>query len=104
MAAPRLGLALGLLTIHLVLLVFLAFCIWGESAEISLVTLTPFWKAVTNACRAALAGQVNLAIPVLIWILATFRREDRQAVIGHFETWRAREYQEDLRSSNRPNR
>jgi hypothetical protein len=75
---PRRGWALfwGLLGIHCFLLLFLAFCIWRESAEISLITLTPFWKTVVDAGREALAGQANLAAPVLIWILVTFRREN----------------------------
>jgi hypothetical protein len=77
---PRRGWALlwGLLAIHAFQLLFLNICILNESAELSLVS--PFWKEVTSRGRQALTGQVNLAIPVLIWLLVTFRREDRQAL------------------------
>jgi len=75
----RWALLWGVLGLHGFLLLFLGFCIWVDSAEISLVTLSPFGKAITGGCREALAGQLNLAVPVLIWILVTFRREDRLA-------------------------
>jgi hypothetical protein len=73
----------GLLGIHGFIVMFLGFCIWSESAEISLVTLTPFWKGAVNSGKEALVGQANLAVPVLIWILVTFRREDW---VGRFIT------------------
>ena len=73
----RWALLWGLFAIHVFLLLFVSLCIFGESAEISLVTLSPFWKAAIAGSRAALASQLNLAVPILIWILVTFRREDR---------------------------
>jgi hypothetical protein len=73
----RWALLWGLLAIHAFLLLLLKLCIFDESTEISLVNLSPFWKAATSACRDALASQTNLAVPILIWILVTFRREDR---------------------------
>lgn len=66
----------GLLGIQCFLLLFLAFCIWTESAEISLVVLSPFWKATATGVQEAVRDQFNLAAPILIWILATFRRGD----------------------------
>ena len=66
----------GLLGIHCFLLLFLALCIWTESAEISLVVLSPFWKAIAIAVQEVLKGQLDLAAPILIWVLATFRRGD----------------------------
>jgi len=83
---PRRGWAAlwGLLAIHGVIFTFLAFCIWNESAEVLLVTVDPFWKAVASGGKQALAGQVNLAVPVLIWLLVTFRREDRLGGLGQF--------------------
>ncbi|HEY3900143.1 MAG TPA: hypothetical protein VGM54_16160 [Chthoniobacter sp.] len=76
-ARRRWALLWGLLAIHVFLLLFLSFCIFGESAEISLVTLSPFWRTVISGCREAVASQLNLAVPILLWILVTFRREDR---------------------------
>ena len=67
---------LGVLCMHVVILLALRFIIWNESMEISLVTLPPFWKTISNGFRDALITQFNPAIPVLIWILVTFRRGD----------------------------
>ena len=67
----------GLLWIHAFILLFLGFCIWNESAEIGLVTLSPFWKSFANGLKEAVIAQLSLAISVLIWILVTFRRGDR---------------------------
>jgi len=46
------------------------------------VTLTPFWKHFADGLRDLLITQYNLAVPVFIWILVTFRGEDRRGPIG----------------------
>jgi len=69
------ALAFGMLAIHTFLLLFLAVAIWNESTEISLVSLTPFWKSAANEAKDMLVHQIGLA-PLLVWVLVTFRRED----------------------------
>ena len=66
----------GLFWIHLLLMLFLGFCIWNESAEIGLVTLSPFWKSFLNRFKEAELTQFAMAIPVTVWILVTFWRGD----------------------------
>ena len=66
----------GLLWMHAIILLFLWFCIWNDSREVSLVTLTPFWKHAANGLRDLMVWQYNLAIPVVIWVLVAFRIED----------------------------
>lgn len=74
----------GLLAMHCFIFTFLAFCIWNESTEILLVNVDPFWRTVASGGKEALASQFNLAVPVLIWLLVTFRREDRFGGLGQF--------------------
>ena len=78
----RWALLWGLLCTHIFILVFLGFCIWNESTEISLVMLTPFWKHFAGALKELMISQYNLVIPVVVWVLVTFRREDRFGSIG----------------------
>ncbi|MGB8354596.1 MAG: hypothetical protein WCD79_11950 [Chthoniobacteraceae bacterium] len=73
---------LGLLCIHFLILLSLSFIIWNESMEISLVTLSPFWKQISNGFRDVLVSQFTVAIPVLVWVLVTFRREDMIRILG----------------------
>ena len=70
------ALLLGALCSHGFMLLTLGVATWNEAMEIGLVTLTPFWKAVAVACKELLTRQITLVVPVLIWILVTFRRED----------------------------
>lgn len=70
------ALILGLVGIHGFMLLFLGFCIWDESTEIGLVTLTPFWKWIADGLRSELLAQFSMAVPVLAWVLVTFRRGD----------------------------
>jgi hypothetical protein len=70
----------GFLCLHCFMLASLYFMIWNESAEISLVTLSPFWKHTANGLGDALAAQLNIAVPTLIWILVTFRGTDWAAL------------------------
>jgi exosortase/archaeosortase family protein len=70
--------ALGLGEILLILYVLLAFyfTIWNESTEVSLTTLSPFWKSVANAAETSLMEKLSLAIPVLIWLVTAVRSAD----------------------------
>jgi len=56
----------------------LGFCIWNESSEISLVALSPFCKQVALSVREMLIAQLDLAVPILIWIGVIFRRGDER--------------------------
>jgi len=56
----------------------LGFCIWNESSEISLVSLSPFCKQVALSVREMLIAQLDLAIPILLWIVVMFRRGDEK--------------------------
>lgn len=66
----------GALSLQAVILLFLAFSIWNESAQIGLGHLTPFWQSAADAATDFIVTQTRLALPPLIWILVTFRRED----------------------------
>jgi len=54
----------------------LGFCIWQESSEIGLVSLSAADKEAAMGVRSLLTGQLAVAVPVLIWVLVTFRRGD----------------------------
>ncbi len=58
----------------------LGFCIWNESTEIGLVSLSETGKDAAMAVRGMLSGQLAVAVPVLIWVLVTFRREDFEKI------------------------
>ena len=66
----------GTIGLHLALLLFLGVSILDESTEISLVTLTPFWKAALSGFKMVLFSQIGFFLPVLIWGLVTFRGGD----------------------------
>jgi hypothetical protein len=73
-----LALLWGLLSIHAFILFSIWAYIWNESTNISLVTLTPFWKEVADGLQYTLVTQmgVSFSVPVLIWIVVVFRRHD----------------------------
>ena len=73
---------LGALAMHLYVLLFLFVAIWNESTEISLMTLTPFWKTAVSGLKGVMVSQLALCLPVLIWVLVTFRREDMTGVLN----------------------
>lgn len=72
----------GLMLIHLFIVFSVWVYIWDGSAEISLVTLSPFWKQVADELQYTLVTQlgVSFSVPLFIWILVTFSRKD-------FEKW-----------------
>jgi len=75
----RLGaLAGGLVLIHLFILFTLQTWIWNNSAGLSLLTLSHFWQRAVWELNYALMTQIgaSFTVPVLIWVLVTFRRQD----------------------------
>jgi len=82
------ALAFGTLGIHAFLIVFLAVGIWSEANELPLaffVPVTPFWKAVATGVRTVVVAQIGLFIPVLVWMLVTFRRTEMIGIFApHF--------------------
>jgi exosortase/archaeosortase family protein len=63
-----LGLALLCLAVYLVAV--LVFALWHESTEVSLVTLSPNWKAAAIEVQAVMLRQLTLAAPALLWFWA----------------------------------
>ena len=72
------ALAGGLILINLFILFSVWSYIWNSSTEVSLVTLSPFWKEVADSLQYTLVTQlgVSFTAPLLIWILVTFSRKD----------------------------
>jgi hypothetical protein len=66
----------GLLAEQTFILLSLGYFIWIESAGVSLVILSPFWKEIAESFANLLREQIALAAPILIWALVTFRRAD----------------------------
>lgn len=60
----------------------LGYCIWNESTEVGLVSISEAWKEAAAAVKSLLAGQLILAVPVLIWLLVMFRGGDLQKITG----------------------
>jgi hypothetical protein len=68
----------GLVLVNLFILFSLQSWIWNASPNISLTTLSPFWKEMADDLEYTLITQmgVSFSMPVLIWIVVTFRLED----------------------------
>lgn len=73
------ALAGGMLLIHCFVLFSLQTWIWNASPSLSLSTLSPFWKNVVDDLEYTLVTQLgaSFSVPLLIWVLVTFRRSDR---------------------------
>lgn len=69
---------LGLLVIHVFILFSLQVWIWDESPALSLIDLSPFLKTIMDELQNTLVTQMgaSFSVPILIWILVTFRREN----------------------------
>jgi hypothetical protein len=79
----RLGaLAGGLVLIQLFILFSLQSWIWAKSSIISLMALSDFWQRAADELNYALMVQlgVSFTVPVIIWVLVTFRRQDQDAL------------------------
>ena len=68
----------GGLCIHGFVLLTVGILIWNESTRLDLVTLTPFWKAITDRLEEQAVNPVGPSFfaGALIWIVVTFRRQD----------------------------
>jgi hypothetical protein len=68
--------------IHCFILFSLQTWIWNESPGLSLTTLSSFWKEVVDDLEYTLITQLgaSFSMPVLIWIVVTYRREDRRII------------------------
>jgi len=69
---------LGMLLIHGFILFSLQASIWNNSTDLSILTLTPFWKWIVDGLDYTLLTQLgaSFSVPVLIWIVVTFNRKD----------------------------
>jgi len=72
----------GLLLVQGFILFSLQACIWNKSAELKLLTVTPFWKYLLDGLDYTLLTQMgaSFSVPVLIWLLVTFRKQDLDLV------------------------
>jgi len=71
----------GLLLVHGFILFSLQMWIWNEEPELSLLTLSPLAKQIVDDTQYLLITQLgaSFSVPVLIWLLVSFRREDFSA-------------------------
>jgi hypothetical protein len=74
-------------------LLILEFVIWNESLEVSLVKLSPFWKNSTDWLQVVLVQQLELAIPVLVWLWVCFRPKDFGSIVREFRSTQSRQEQ-----------
>jgi hypothetical protein len=76
------ALAGGLALIHLFIFFSLQAWVWNNSAGLSLLTLSSFEQRVVDELNYALMNQLGISftVPVLIWTLVTFRRQDHDAL------------------------
>jgi hypothetical protein len=72
------ALAGGLVLVHCFILFSLQAWIWDNSSDVSLMRLSGFWQEVAGELDYALINQLgaSFSVPVVIWILVTFRRQD----------------------------
>ncbi len=72
------ALAAGLILVHGFILFSLQAWIWNNSSDLSLLKISNFWKAVADDLDYTLINQMgpSFAVPVLIWIVVTFRSHD----------------------------
>ena len=76
------ALAGGLVLIHVFILLSLQSWIWNNSPGVSLLTLSAFWQKAADELNYTLMDQlgVSFSVPVVIWVLVTFRRQDQDAL------------------------
>jgi hypothetical protein len=72
----------GLVLIHLFIFLSLQSWIWNNSPSVSLLALSSFWQQAADALNYALMNQLGISftVPVVIWTLVTFRRQDQDAL------------------------
>jgi len=79
----RIGaLFLGLLLVQGFILFSIQACIWNKSTDLALFSVTPFWKYLLDGLDYTLLTQMgaSFSVPVLIWLLVTFRKQDLDLV------------------------
>lgn len=54
----------------------LGYCIWLDSAEVGLLSLTAGGKELATNIKNVQAGALVVAIPVVLWLAVTFRLQD----------------------------
>jgi len=76
------ALAGGLVLIHLFIFLTMQSWVWNNSPGVALTTLSSFWQQAADALSYALLSQIgaSFSVPVVIWILVTFRRQDQDAL------------------------
>jgi hypothetical protein len=76
------ALAGGVFLIHLFIFFSLQAWVWDNSPDLSLLTLSKFEERVVGELNYALMNQlgVSFTVPVVIWTLVTFRRQDQDAL------------------------
>jgi hypothetical protein len=72
----------GLFLLHASILGLLQYLIWRESSEIGLVALSGTMKGVMAGFGEAWVRQLNVTVPVLIWVLTCVRREEWVSLFG----------------------
>jgi hypothetical protein len=72
----------GLLLVQAFIVLTLLTWIWSHSSELSLMTLSPFWQKAADELCYALLDQLgaSFSVPVIIWIVVIFRRQDLEAL------------------------
>jgi len=71
---------LGIPFLHFFILALIAYCIWSESTEVQLVTLSPAMKEIANSLEERQLALFSIVVPVLVWVVVTFRRSDRTSL------------------------
>jgi hypothetical protein len=73
----------GLVLIHAFILLSLQAWIWDSGPGVNLGSSSPHWAAIAEGLDFTLIHQLgaSFSVPVLVWILVTFRRQDA-AMLG----------------------
>jgi hypothetical protein len=73
----------GVILVHAFILFSLQAWIWNNSPDVSLLTLSDFWKKVADGLDYTLINQLgaSFSVPVLIWILVTFQSRDARRLL-----------------------
>ena len=68
----------GLLFVHIFILFSLQVWIWDKSSELSLMATPAYLQTILDEMNYTLLNQLgcSFSVPILIWILVTFRREN----------------------------
>jgi len=68
----------GLLLVHAFILFSLQVWIWDKSSDLSLMSTSPFMQTIFDEMEYTLLTQLgcSFSVPLFIWILVTFRREN----------------------------